>query len=48
MLVVIERGWIENVKDFKIGDKVSYAGMPLGSYSSHRNYPTKKLVKVPR
>ena len=30
-----------NVKDFKVGDKISYAGIPLGSYSTHRNYPTK-------
>jgi NADPH2:quinone reductase len=37
----------ESVKDFKIGDKISYAGIPLGSYSTHRNYPTKNLVKVP-
>ena len=37
----------ENVKDFKIGDKISYASVPLGSYSSHRNYSTKNLVKVP-
>ena len=37
----------ENVKDFKAGDKISYAGIPLGSYSTHRNYPTKNLVKVP-
>ena len=37
----------ENIKDFKIGDKISYAGIPLGSYASHRNYPTKNLVKVP-
>ena len=37
----------ENIKDFKVGDKVSYAGIPLGSYSSHRNYPAKNLVKVP-
>ena len=37
----------ENVKDFKAGDKVSYAGIPLGSYCSHRNYPTKNLVRVP-
>ena len=37
----------ENVKDFKVGDKISYAGIPLGSYSSHRNYPTMNLVKVP-
>ena len=36
-----------NVKNFKVGDKVSYAGMPLGAYSTHRNYPTKNLVKVP-
>ena len=35
------------VKDFKTGDRVSYAGAPLGSYSTHRNYPTKNLVKVP-
>ena len=37
----------ENVKDFKVGDKISYAGNPLGSYSTHRNYLTKNLVKVP-
>jgi len=37
----------ENVKDFKVGDKISYAGIPLGSYSTHRNYPTKNLVKIP-
>jgi NADPH2:quinone reductase len=37
----------ESVKDFKVGDKISYAGIPLGSYSTHRNYPTKNLVKVP-
>ena len=37
----------ENIKDFKVGDKISYAGTPLGSYSTHRNYLTKNLVKVP-
>ena len=36
-----------DVKDFNIGDKVSYSGIPLGSYSTHRNYPTKNLVKIP-
>jgi len=36
-----------NVKDFKVGDRISYAGIPLGSYSTHRIYPTKNLVKVP-
>ena len=35
------------VKNFSIGDKVAYAGAPLGSYSSERNYPIKNLVKVP-
>jgi NADPH2:quinone reductase len=36
-----------NVKNFKAGDKVAYASMPIGSYSTHRIFPTKKLVKVP-
>jgi len=34
-------------KNFKIGDKVAYASMPIGSYATHRIFPTKKLVKVP-
>ena len=36
------------VKDFTVGDRVCYAGAPLGSYSSERNYPTKNLVKMPK
>ena len=36
-----------NVKNFKVGDKVAYASMPIGSYATHRIFPTKKLVKVP-
>jgi len=36
-----------DVKDFKVGDKVAYCAAPLGAYSTHRNYPTKNLVKVP-
>jgi len=36
------------VKDFTVGDRVCYAGTPLGSYSSERNYPTKNLVKIPK
>ena len=36
-----------NVKEFNLGDKVAYAGTPLGAYSTHRNYPTKNLVMVP-
>ena len=35
------------VKDFSPGDKVAYAGAPLGAYSTERNYPTKNLVKMP-
>ena len=36
------------VKDFSIGDRIAYAGMPLGSYASERNYPTQNLVKIPK
>ena len=43
--VITEVG--SNIKNFSIGDRVAYAGTPLGSYSTHRNYPTKNLVKVP-
>ena len=35
------------VEGFSVGDKVAYAGAPLGAYSLSRNYPTKNLVKVP-
>ena len=35
------------VSNFSIGDKVAYAAAPLGSYSTHRNYPSKNIVKVP-
>ena len=35
------------VKGFSVGDKVAYAGVPLGSYSTERNYLTKNLVKIP-
>ena len=43
--IIIKVG--SEIRDFKIGDKVSYAGAPLGSYSTHRNYPIKNLVKIP-
>ena len=36
------------VRDFVVGDRVCYAGAPLGSYSSERNYPIKNLVKIPK
>ena len=43
--IITETG--PDINEFKIGDRVSYAGAPLGSYSTHRNYPTKNLVKIP-
>ena len=36
-----------NVSNFSVGDKVAYASVPLGAYSSHRLFKTKSLVKVP-
>ena len=30
-----------NIKDFKVGDQISYAGIPLGAYSTHRIFKTK-------
>ena len=36
-----------NVTNFSVGDKIAYAGQPLGAYCTHRIYPTKNLVKVP-
>ena len=36
-----------NVTNFKVGSRVAYAAIPLGAYSSHRNYPASKLVKIP-
>jgi len=35
------------VSDFSVGDKVAYASVPLGAYSTHRIFKTKSLVKVP-
>ena len=37
-----------NVSDFSVGNKIAYAGLPLGAYSTHRIYPTKNIVKVPQ
>ena len=34
------------VKDFSVGDKVAYAGTPLGAYSSERNYPIKSVISL--
>ena len=35
------------VEGFSVGDKVAYAGAPLGAYSTERSYPIKNLVKIP-
>ncbi len=35
------------IENFKVGDRVAYASLPIGSYSSHRIFPIKKLIKVP-
>jgi len=37
-----------DVSNFSVGDRVAYAAIPLGSYSSHRIYKTTNLVKVPK
>ena len=36
-----------DVTNFSIGDKVAYASVPLGAYSTHRIFKTNSLVKVP-
>lgn len=36
-----------DVKDIAVGDRVVYAGGPIGSYTHHRNYPAERLVKIP-
>ena len=35
------------VSEFKPGDRVAYAGGPLGAYSEMRNIPADRLVKLP-
>ena len=37
-----------DVSNFSVGDRVAYAAIPLGAYSSHRIYRTTNLVKVPK
>ena len=36
-----------DVSDYFVGDRVAYAAVPLGAYSTHRNFRTKNLIKVP-
>jgi len=35
------------VKGLSVGDRVAYAGAPLGAYAEKRVYPADKLVKLP-
>jgi len=37
----------EGVDGFRVGDRVAYAGRPLGSYSSLRNMPARILLRLP-
>ena len=36
-----------DVSDYSVGDRVAYAAVPLGAYSTHRIFRTKNLIKVP-
>ena len=35
------------VTDFKPGDRVAYCSAPNGAYSTYRNYPAERLIKIP-
>lgn len=35
------------VSEFKIGDRVAYAGGPIGAYAEQRLYPAARLVPIP-
>ena len=37
-----------DVLDYSVGDRVAYAAVPLGAYSTHRIFRTKNLIKVPK
>lgn len=36
------------VTDFKVGDRVAYAGGPLGAYAERRIFPSERLVPLPQ
>jgi len=42
---IIELG--SSVKNFKIGDKVCYASVPLGAYCEIRDFPASNVIKIP-
>ena len=37
----------EGVSEFKVGDRVAYAGGPIGAYAEVRNIPAHRLLKLP-
>jgi NADPH2:quinone reductase len=37
----------EGVQGLKAGDRVAYAGGPIGAYATARNYPAERLVPLP-
>jgi NADPH:quinone reductase len=37
-----------NVKGFKVGDRVAYGVGPIGAYAEVRNFPSNRLVKLPK
>lgn len=36
-----------DVRGFKVGDRIAYAGAPVGAYASERNLPAWRAVKLP-
>ncbi|WP_323002610.1 quinone oxidoreductase [Denitromonas sp.] len=37
----------DGVSDLRVGDRVAYAGGPIGAYAQNRNMPADRLVKLP-
>lgn len=37
----------EDVADFRTGDRVAYAGPPVGAYCSTRNVPAERVIRLP-
>lgn len=38
----------EGVEEFAVGDRVAYAGAPVGAYAASRNMPASRLIKLPQ
>ena len=37
----------DNVDEVSVGDRVAYAGMPVGAYSQYRTIPSHRLIVIP-